>query len=103
MKPQRAPHEAIVVPSTGPVYQGRAGQTRTERVHLVELNGAVRSIEVYRVVNVGTDPELKPRVLAGQLHRIDGRELAIPFVYHDPNARKFALVIPPALAHLEVK
>ena len=43
-------------------------------------------------------------MLAGQLHRMeDGRELALTFVYHDPNARKFALVIPPALAHLEVK
>ena len=60
------------MPSSGPVYQGRAGQTRTERVHLVELNGAVRSVEVYRVVNVVTDPELRARVLAGQLHRIYG-------------------------------
>ena len=31
---------------------------------MVELNGSVRSVEVYRVVNVGSDPELKPRVLA---------------------------------------
>ena len=104
MKPFRAPHEAIVVPSGGPLYEGQAGRTRTERVHLVELNGSVRSVEVYRVVNVATHPELKPRLIAGQLHRLeDGRELALPFVYHDPGARKFALVIPPALAHLEMK
>ena len=61
MKLHRAPHEAIVVQSGGPVYQGNAGQTRTERVHLVELDGSVRSVEVHRVVNVGTHPELKPR------------------------------------------
>jgi hypothetical protein len=104
MKLHRAPHEAIVVQSKGPVYQGQAGQTRTERVHLVEVDGSVRSVEVHRVVNVATHPDLKPRLLAGQLHRLeDGRELALPFVYHDPNARKFALVIPPALAHLEMK
>ena len=56
------------------------------------------------MVNVVTHPELKARVLAGQLHRLeDGRELALPFVYHDPLACKFALVIPSALAHLEMK
>jgi hypothetical protein len=104
MKPPRSPHDAIVVPSTGPIYEGKAGQTRKERVHLVEPDGTVHSVEVHRVVNVGTDPALKPRVLAGQLHRLeDGRELALPFVYHDPTARKLALVIPPALAHLEMK
>ena len=64
----------------------------------------VRSIEVYRVVNVGTHPDLRARLLAGQLHRLDdGRELALPFVYHDPVAHKFALVVPPSLAHLEMK
>ena len=30
------------------------------------------------------------------------RELALSFVYHDPDARKFALVVPTALAHLEL-
>jgi hypothetical protein len=104
MKAVRTHNDAIVVPSSGPVYHGQAGQTRTERVHLVEADGAVRSFEVHRVVNVTTDPELKPRALTGQLHRLaDGRELALPFVYHDPAARKFALVIPSSLAHLEMK
>ena len=104
MKPGRSPRDAIVLPTSGPLYGGRAGQTRTERLHLVEPDGTVRSVELHRVVNVMTDPALKPRVLAGQLHRLDdGRELALPFVYHDPTAHKFALVIPPALAHLEMK
>jgi hypothetical protein len=104
MKPGRSTHDAIVVPTTGPVYEGRAGQTRTEKVHLVDPDDRVRSIEVYRVVNVGTHPDLRARLLAGQLHRLEGgRELALPFVYHDPNAHKFALVVPPSLAHLEMK
>ncbi|MFI5307936.1 MAG: hypothetical protein ACHQ53_11310 [Polyangiales bacterium] len=104
MKAPRSPHDAIVVPTSGPLYGGKAGQTRKERLHLVEPDGTVRSVELYRVVNVASHPDLKPRVLAGQLHRLeDGRELALPFVYHDPTARKFALVIPPSLAHLEMK
>ncbi|HET8932452.1 MAG TPA: HEAT repeat domain-containing protein [Polyangiales bacterium] len=50
-----------------------------------------------------THPELRDRALAGTLHRLDdGRELAIPYVYHDPEARKFALVLPAVLAHTEL-
>jgi hypothetical protein len=98
------PHEAIVQSHEGPPYAGAAGRTRTERVHLVANDGSLRTIEVYRVVNTASHPELKAMVLAGQLHRLDdGRELAIPFVYHDPQNRKMALVIPMSLAHLEMK
>ncbi|MDH5673690.1 MAG: hypothetical protein OEZ06_16155 [Myxococcales bacterium] len=104
MKRPRSSNDAIVESSAGPHYTGRAGATRSERVHLVEGDGSMRSVEVYRVVNVVTHPELKARVLSGQLHRLDdGRELAIPFIYHDPSERRFALVIPPSLAHLEMK
>lgn len=88
----------------GPPYAGAAGRTRTDRVHLVASDGSLRTIEVYRVVNTSSHPELKALVLAGQLHRLeDGRELAIPFVYHDPVTRRFALVVPMSLAHLEMK
>jgi hypothetical protein len=98
------PHDAIVQSSSEPPYAGKAGQTRTERHHLVAANGALRTIELYRVVNTASHPDLKALVLAGQLHRLDdGRELAIPFVYHDPQNRKLALVIPGVLAHLEMK
>ncbi len=85
-------------------YTGPPGQTRYESVHLVELDGSVRSVAVCRAVNVRTHPELKALALTGQLHRLDdGRELALSFVYHDPDAHKFALVIPQTLAHLELK
>lgn len=100
---QRVSDSISFSPATAP-YEGRAGQTRKERVHMVEADGSVRTVEVHRVVNVATHPELKRRVLEGALHRLaDGRELAMPFVYHDPGARKLALVIPTALAHLEMK
>ena len=73
------------MPSSGPVYQGRAGQTRTERVHLVELDGSVRSVEVHRVVNVATIPSSSRACWPASCTAwIDGRELALPFVYHDP-------------------
>jgi len=100
---QRVSDSISFSPAAAP-YEGRAGQTRKERVHMVEADGSVRTVEVYRTVNVVTHPELKRRVLEGALHRLsDGRELALPFVYHDPSARKLALVIPTALAHLEMK
>ena len=100
---QRTSDTIALSPATAP-YEGRAGQTRKERVHMVEGDGSVRTVEVHRTVNVATHPELKRRVLEGALHRLaDGRELALPFVYHDPNARKLALVIPTPLAHLEMK
>jgi len=90
--------------NAGPPYSGAAGRTRTERVHLVAQGGGLRTIEVYRVINTATHPELKALALAGQLHRLeDGRELAISFVYHDPQNRKLALVVPGVLAHLELK
>ena len=85
-------------------YAGVAGQTRFENVHLVRESGDCASVSVCRVVNVKTHPELRERALDGTLHRLDdGRELALSFVYHDPDARNFALVLPSALAHTELK
>jgi hypothetical protein len=101
MKIGRAPAGAT---ADGPAYQGQAGATRTEALHLRQPGGALRTVEVHRVVNVGTHPELRQRVLEGDLHRQpDGSELAIAFVYHDPAQLRFALVIPPSLAHVELK
>jgi hypothetical protein len=87
-----------------PAYEGKLGETRTEHVHVIMADGSMRSVEVPRVVNVATDPELKELVLERRLHRLeDGRDLKLSFVYHDPEARKFALVIPTALSHLELR
>ncbi|MBN1654103.1 MAG: hypothetical protein JXA30_10025 [Deltaproteobacteria bacterium] len=85
-------------------FKGNLGRTQTDHVLVTAADGSVRPIEVYRVVNVATHPELKDRVFSGALHRLqDGRELALCFVYHDPKAQKFALVIPEVLTHLELK
>ncbi|HKU39813.1 MAG TPA: hypothetical protein VJR89_16750 [Polyangiales bacterium] len=97
-------HDAIRVRDPDVPYEGLPGQTRYECVHLVEPDGALRSVAVCRAINVQTHPELKARALTGLLHRFeDGRELALSFVYHDPEARRFALVLPSSLAHLELK
>jgi hypothetical protein len=52
-------------------------------------------IEVFRVVNVGEHPELRVPALGGTLHRLDDGEVVdVPFIYHDPDAQDFVLVIP---------
>jgi len=63
-------------------------------------DGHVRSIQVYRAVNVGSDPKLREPTLAGGLHRFEsGEELAVPFVFHDPAAHKLCVVVPEALRY----
>jgi hypothetical protein len=117
--PEAEPITAAIAPTSGSAntantnqhdlgldapYTGAAGQTRFENVHLILTSGVCSSVPVCRVVNTQTHPELRDRAVAGTLHRLgDGRELALPFVFHDPEARKFALVLPAALAHTELK
>lgn len=85
-------------------YQGKVGSSRLESVHVPLADGRVRSVAIYRAVNVGTDPHLREAALGGALHRFEtGEELAISFVYHDPSARKFCVVVPEALRHEELK
>jgi hypothetical protein len=81
-------------------YTGAAGATRIEPMLVTLPDGSVRSVPVYRAVNVGSDPALREPTLAGGLHRFEsGEELAIPFVYHDPAAQKLCVVVPEALRH----
>jgi len=97
-------HEAIPIRHADAPYAGAAGQTRFEHAHLVAPDGSLSSVALCRVLNAQTHPELRERALAGTLHRLDdGRDLAVSFVYHDPATRKFALVLPSALAHTELK
>lgn len=87
-----------------PVYEGIAGQTRLRSLHVPLPNGYVRTVQVYDVVNTGTHPHLREPALSGALHRFDtGEVLAVPFVYHDPHARKLALVVPELMRHEELR
>jgi hypothetical protein len=104
MKSRKRPEQRDVEQSESASFKGNLGKTQTEHVHITAADGSIRSVEVYRVVNVATHPELRDRVRSGDLHRLeDGHDLALSFVYHDPEARKFALVIPIVLGHLELK
>ena len=86
-----------------PPYEGELGRTRLETVHVTIPGGFVRSVQVYTGVNVATDPQLRDAATSGALHRFEGgEELAIPFVFHDPGARKLALVLPETLRHREL-
>jgi len=93
-------HDAIVEHSAGAAYEGCAGQTRSEIFDLPDGEGDSRAVSLVCVLNVRTDPQLKVRALSGLLHDVpDGQTLAHPFVYHDPDERRFVLVVPPVLAH----
>jgi hypothetical protein len=81
-------------------YAGLEGRTRLEPMLVTLPDGQVRSIQVYRVVNVGTDPKLHEAATTGALHRFEsGEELAVPFVFHDPAGQKLCVVVPEALRH----
>jgi hypothetical protein len=83
-------------------YAGTLGATRREPVFLTGVDGGARRVDLVRVVNTATDPDLAEAARAGSLHHVDGIDLAVPFVYHDPAARHFILVVPAARAHEEL-
>jgi hypothetical protein len=84
-------------------YAGALGATRHEAVWLTRADGSAQRVEIVRTVNAATDAALAQAALAGTLHRIEGSDLAVPFVYHDPATRRFVLVVPAARAHEELR
>ncbi len=81
-------------------YQGALGKTRTETVQVWMPDGRVRALSVYVGVNAATDPGLATLARGGTLHLVaEGVALAMPFVFHDPEARIFVLVVPGGLRH----
>lgn len=85
-------------------YDGKAGRTHTELAHVPTADGRVELAKIHRAVNAATDPELESLLLDGVLNRLpDGRELAVPLVYHHPQARRFVLLVPSALAHESIR
>lgn len=66
-----------------------------ERVRVFRTDHEPTEAEVFRVVNVEECPELRDAALEGTLHRLDDGDLIdVPFIYHDPGAQQFVLVIP---------
>ncbi|MEM9068440.1 MAG: hypothetical protein AAGE52_08030 [Myxococcota bacterium] len=81
------------------VYEGASGQTRRETVQVLQ-EGQLVSVALVVAVNAATDPELAKEAREGGLHRLaDGSDLAQTFVYHDPAARLFWVVVPPSIRH----
>ena len=84
-------------------YTGSLGATRYEPVFVTATDGSARRVDIVRAVNAVTDQALASAAMEGTLHRLDGGVyLAVPYVYHDPGARRFALVVPVARAHEEL-
>lgn len=84
-------------------YTGSLGATRYEPVFVTATDGTARRVDIVRAVNAATDQALAGAAMEGTLHRLDGGVyLAVPYVYHDPGARRFALVVPVARAHEEL-
>lgn len=66
-----------------------------ERVRVFRPDREPSEVEVFRVLNVDEHPELRAAALGGTLHRFDDGEVVdVPFIYHDPGAQQFVLVIP---------
>ena len=91
-------------PAAEAPYQGKLGASRLESVHVPLPDGRIRSVALYVAVNLASDPHLAGAATSGALHRFEGgEELAVPFIFHDPNARKLCVVVPEALRHQELK
>lgn len=91
----------------GGEYRGSVGQTRTERLLYSCPDGTAVPIEVYRCVNARTHPDLARRLRTAGVNfaRCGDRDPApvhVPVVYHDPDARIFALVLPESARHREL-
>ena len=89
-------------PIAEPPYAGALGVTRREHAFVTGAEGAARRVELVRQVNTLTDPLLARQCLDGTLHRAGELDLAVPYVFHDPTARRFVLVVPASRAHEEL-
>jgi hypothetical protein len=91
-------------------YQGLLGRTRQDALHYTCGEcGALFGSAVYCSVNVASDPELGEQLSKGELNTLTctacGAKCVpnVPLVYHDPKARCFALLMPEALRHEELR
>jgi len=90
-------------------YLGKPGQTRKETVHYsCSKCGHVYGGQVYRCINLATDPQLATLLAQRELNTIDcpacgttGRP-NVPLVYHDPEGRRLVIMMPKGLRHMEL-
>ncbi len=93
---------------TDAVFEGAAGQTRTEATHWSCPCGQVVSVKVVRAVHAARDPVLAEQARADSLHRVTCpactavSAVELVYVYHDAAARRMILVLPSTLRHREL-
>lgn len=115
--PQSCPHEArgkgVMAENepqkSGAEYQGLPGRTHQVVIHYTCYGcGLTFGAKAWRTVNVASDPELADLLSRGELNTLTcpGCNASclpnLPLVYHDPQARHFALLLPEAMRHLEL-
>jgi len=87
-------------------YRGRVGQTRRERIQYTSLDGTMVPVDVYRVVNGSTHPELGAKLAQGSLNLVDVAGETVPVhvsvLYHNPDKRLCVLVVSPTARHTEL-
>ena len=91
-------------------YKGSMGQTRQESLHYTcEKCGYLFGAEVYRSINVASDPSVGELLEQGELNTLtcpacdSANSPNIPLLYHNPDARCFALLLPEVQRHLELE
>jgi hypothetical protein len=90
-------------------YVGKPGQTRRETIHYTCAKcGHVYGGQVYRCINLATDPQLATLLAQRELNTLDcpscgtpGRP-NVPLAYHDPEGRRLVIMMPKGMRHLEL-
>lgn len=91
----------------GPITAKEFAQTARTSIQVTSRQGDVFRAEVFRCINVATDPELEEALRSGELFKVEGPgedepyELALPIRYHDEKNKVFALILPESLRHQE--
>jgi len=90
-------------------YKGQPGQTRQEPIHYTcEKCGYLFGAKVYSTINVTTDPGVGELLEQGELNTLTcpacdaANAPNIPLIYHNAEARCFALLLPEVLRHREL-
>ena len=94
----------------GAEYEGLPGRTRQTVIHYTCYGcGLTFGAKAWRTVNVASDPELADLLSRGELNTLTCPACSasclpnLPLVYHDPQARRFALLLPEAMRHQELE
>jgi hypothetical protein len=91
-------------------YEGLPGRTRQLAAHYTCPScGFLFGAQLYSTVNVATDGQLSDLLSKGDLNILTCPACAaiysanVPLIYHDPKARRFALLLPESMRHRELE